>query len=139
MVHDGRVSQQPEQRDVAYLREKARRTMPISVLVLLAIVAMYLPLPRRFVAVAPLVIAVFLSVRLLQFLRDRPGRERVWPVITLVIVSLLLSNLALQGLFYESVSAYEQCVEMAQTSQAAGECEELRRQSPLGGTGFPLE
>ncbi len=139
MVHDGRVSQQPPQRDVAYLREKARRTLPISVLVLLAIVAMYLPLPKRFVAAAPLVIAIVLSFRLLQFLRHRPGRERVWPVLTLVIVGLLLSNLAVQALFYESVSAYERCIETAQTAQAAGACEELRRQSPLGGTGFPLE
>lgn len=139
VVHDGPVSTQPRDPDVAFARDKARRTLPISVLMLLAIVAMYLPLPKRFVALAPLVIAVVLSIRLLQFLRNRPGRERVWPVVTLVLVALLLSNLAVQALFYESVSAYERCVESAQTSQAAGTCEELRRKSPLGGTGFPLQ
>jgi RsiW-degrading membrane proteinase PrsW (M82 family) len=139
VVHDGPVSTQPQDRDVAFAREKARRTLPISVLVLLAIIAMYLPLPKRFVALAPLVIAVVLSIRLLQFLRNQPGRERVWPVVTLVLIGLLVSNLAVQALFYEAVNAYEQCVDTAQTSQAAGECEELRRKSPLGGTGFPLE
>lgn len=122
-----------------FAREKARRTLPISLLVLLGIIAMYLPLPKRFVAVLPLLIAIVLSVRLLQFLRDRPGRERVWPVITLVLVGLLLSSLGVQALFYESVKAYEQCLEGAQTQQARAACEELRRQSPLGGTGFPLE
>ena len=122
-----------------YAREKARRTLPISLLVLLGIIAMYLPLPKRFVAVLPLVIAIVLSVRLLQFLRNRPGRERVWPVITLVLVGLLLSSLGMQAVFYESVSAYEQCLEGAQTQQAKATCEQLRRQSPFGGAGFPLE
>jgi hypothetical protein len=139
VVHDVPVSTQPPDRDVVFVREKARRTLPISLLVLLAIVAMYLPLPKRFVAALPLAIAIVLTVRLLQFLRGRPGRERVWPVVTLVLVGLLLSNLATQVLFYDSVRAYEQCMDGAQTSQAAGACEQLRRQSPLGRAGLPLE
>lgn len=138
MVHDGPVSLQPGDRDLAFAREKAKRTLPISVLVLLAIVAMYLPLPKRFVALLPLTVAIVLVIRLLAFLRDRPGRERIWPVVTLVLVGLLLSSLGVQVVFYETVRAYEQCVETAQTQQARAACEELRRDSPLG-TGFPLE
>jgi RsiW-degrading membrane proteinase PrsW (M82 family) len=133
------MSTQPPDRDVAFVREKARRTLPISLLVLLAIVAMYLPLPKRFVAALPLAIAIVLSVRLLQFLRERPGRERVWPVVTLVLIGVLLSNLAAQVLFYDAVHAYEQCMKGAQTSQAAGACDQFRRQSPLGRAGLPLD
>lgn len=129
---------QPRDRDVEFIREKARRTLPISFLVLLGIIAMYLSLPQRFVAALPLLLAAVLSVRLLVFLRGRPSRDRVWPVVTLTLVVMLLSGLAMQGLFYESVSAYERCVEQAQTSRAAAVCEELRENSPLG-RGFPLE
>ena len=81
---------QPEQ-EIAFAREKAKRTLPVALLVLLGLVAMYLPLPKR------------------------AGRERVWPVVTLVIVGMLLSMLALQVAFYGTVSAYEACLSGAQT------------------------
>lgn len=130
MGDDGAVT--PDPRDVAFAKEKAKRTLPVSLLVLLGIIAMYLPLPKRFVAVLPFVIAVVMTVRLLQFLRGRAGRERVWPVITLVLTGLLLGSLALQAAFYPAVRDYEQCVAAAQTSHARAACEEIRQQSPLG-------
>ena len=63
-----------------------------------------------------------LLVRLLRFLSDRTGREKIWPVVTLVIAGMLLSTLAVQVAFYDSVSAYEECLAGAQTSIAAGSC-----------------
>lgn len=123
----------PDQRqDFAFAREKARRTFPVTLLVLLGIIAMYLPLPKRFVAVLPLVLAAALTVRLLRFLSTRRGREKVWPAITLGIVGLMLSTLAMQAVYYDDISAYEQCIASAQTQQARGACEDLREQGPFG-------
>ena len=107
----------PATQDIAHAREKAKRTLPISLFVLLGIIAMYLPLPRRFIAFLPLAIAVVLTVRLLRFLRGRAGREKAWPIVTLVLIGLIAVSLALQGLFYPSVRAYEECVAGAQTQQ----------------------
>jgi hypothetical protein len=132
MGEDGPVSTPNPRPDVAFAREKAKRTLPVTLLVLLGIIAMYLPLPKRFVAVIPLVVAAVLTVRLLRFLAKRRGREKVWPAITLGIVALMLSTLAMQAMFYDDVSAYEDCIASAQTQQARGACEELREQSPLG-------
>ncbi|GAA6526216.1 hypothetical protein [Intrasporangium sp. DVR] len=123
----------PDQRpDLAFAREKARRTFPVTLLVLLGIIAMYLPLPKRFVAVVPLALAAVLTIRLLRFLALRRGREKVWPAVTLGIVGLMLSTLAVQAVFYDDVSAYEQCIESAQTQQARGACEQLREDSSFG-------
>jgi RsiW-degrading membrane proteinase PrsW (M82 family) len=130
MGHHGAV--RPEPRDIAFAREKAKRTLPVSLLVLLGIIAMYLPLPKRFVAALPFVIAIVLTLRLLQFLRGRAGREKLWPVVTLVLTGLLLGSLAMQAAFYPSVRAYEQCMAGAQTSHARAACEEIRQQGPLG-------
>jgi RsiW-degrading membrane proteinase PrsW (M82 family) len=130
MGHDGAV--RPDPRDIAFAREKAKRTLPVSLLVLLGIIAMYLPLPKRFVAALPFVIAIVLTLRLLQFLRGRAGREKLWPVVTLVLTGLLLGSLAMQAAFYPSVRAYEQCMAGAQTSHARAACEEIRQQGPLG-------
>lgn len=121
----------PEQ-DIAFRREKAKRTLPVSLLVLLGLVAMYLPLPKRFIAFLPLVLAVVLTVRLLRFLAPRAGREKVWPGLTLGLVGLLLSTLAMQAAFYDKVSAYEQCLDGAQTSLARADCEQQKDASLLG-------
>ncbi|MDN5790843.1 MAG: hypothetical protein L0H25_08245 [Micrococcales bacterium] len=123
-----------DHRDIAFAREKAKRTLPISLFVLLGVIAMYLPLPRRFVAVLPLALAIVLSVRLLQYLRGRPGRDKVWPILTLVLIGFIVVTLGLQGIFYRSLLAYQECLASAQTQQAAAACEPLRQQSPLGGT-----
>lgn len=130
MGHHGAV--RPEPREIAFAREKAKRTLPVSLLVLLGIVAMYLPLPKRFVAALPFVIAIVLTVRLLQFLRGRTGRERLWPVVTLVLTGLLLSSLAMQAVFYPSVSAYEKCMSGALTSHGRAACEQIRKEGPFG-------
>lgn len=132
------MTQTEQHPDVRFAREKAKRTLPVSLLVLLGIIAMYLPLPKRFIAVLPLVIAVVLTVQLLRFLSGRAGREKIWPAITLGLVGLLLSTLAVQAVFYDEVSAYERCTSEAQTQQARGTCEELRDKGPLG-IGFVLE
>lgn len=121
----------PEQ-ETAFAREKAKRTLPVALLVLLALVAMYLPLPKRFVAVLPLLIAVVLTVRLLRFLSSRRGREKIWPVVTLVISIMLLSTLAMQVAFYDSVRAYEECLAGAQTGIAQDTCAQQRDSGMLG-------
>ena len=126
------MSSREQERSIAYARDKARLTVPVLICVLLAVVAMYLPLPKRFVAVVPLVLAVGLSVRLLRFLSNRRGREKIWPAVTLAIVGLLLASLAVQGAFYRTVQAYEQCVDGAQTAQARADCEGLRDSMVLG-------
>ena len=64
--------------------------------------------------------------------RRNAPREKIWPAITLGIVALMLSTLAMQLVFYADVSAYESCIESAQTQQARGACEQLREQSPIG-------
>lgn len=120
------------ERDVTFLKEKAKRTLPISLFVLLGIIAMYLPLPRRFVAFLPLVIAAVLAVRLLQFMRGRPGREKAWTVVTLVLIGLIAGSLVVQAVFYPTVSAYERCIDGAQTSAARATCEELYDRGPIG-------
>ena len=119
-------------REIAFAREKAKRTLPVAVLVLLGIVAMYLPLPKRFVAFIPLGIAVVLTVRLLRFLNMRAGREKVWPALTLGVIGMLLSTLVFQVAFYRQVSAYEECVSGAQTALATADCQRLKEPGPLG-------
>ena len=126
------MSEPPLQQEIAFAREKAKRTLPVALLVLLGLLAMYLPLPKRFIAFVPLLIAVVLTIRLLRFLSTRAGREKIWPVVTLVIVGMLLSTLALQVAFYRSVSAYEECRAGAQTKQAQADCEELRDSATFG-------
>lgn len=126
MGEDGRVTDPDLQDETVFAREKAKRTLPVALLVLLGLTAMYLPLPKRFVAFVPLVLAVVLTVRLLRFLSPRTGREKIWPVVTLVIAGMLLSTLAMQVAFYDTVSAYEECLAGAQTSIAAASCAPLR-------------
>ncbi len=130
---DDKPVKQPPTPDVAFAREKAKRSLPISLFVLLGIIAMYLPLPRRFIAFLPLAIAVVLSIQLLRFLRGRPGRDKVWPIITLVLIGFIGVSLGVQGVFYPSLRAYEKCLASAQTQQAAAACEPLRQQSLLSG------
>jgi len=119
-------------REIAFAREKAKRTLPVAVLVLLALVAMYLPLPKRLVAFIPLAVALVLTVRLLRFLSARAGREKIWPAVTLAIIGVLIMTLVLQVAFYGAVRAYEDCVARAQTSLAQADCEKLRESGPLG-------
>lgn len=126
------MTQPPLEQEITFAREKAKRTLPVALLVLLGLLATSLPLPKRFVAVVPLVLAVVLTFRLLRFLSARAGREKVWPVVTLVIAGVLLSGLALQAVFYDTVSAYEECLAGAQTSIAAGSCEQLRDAGMFG-------
>ena len=132
MGEDGRVTDPDLQDQIVFAREKAKRTLPVALLVLLGLTAMYLPLPKRFVAFVPRVLAVVITVRLLRFLSPRTGREKIWPVVTLVIAGMLLSTLAGQVAFYDSVSAYEECLAGAQTSIAAGSCAPLRDAGLLG-------
>lgn len=138
MGEDGAVSDQRLPKEIADARERARRSLPVSLLVLLGIVAMYLPLPKRFVAVLPLAVAIVLTIQLLRYLAGRPSREKVWPAITLGIIGMLLTTLAVQGLFYSTVSAYEKCLAGAQTSVARADCEKIRDESPIG-VGFLTE
>lgn len=132
MGHHG-VVRPADHRDTAFAREKAKRSLPISLLLLLGIIGMYLPLPRRFVAAVPLAVAIVLSIRLLRYLRGRAGRDKVWPILTLVLIAFIALTLGLQGVFYRSLVAYQACLASAQTQQAAAACEPLRQQSPLGG------
>ena len=126
------MTEPQQEQEIAFAREKAKRTLPIALLVLLGLVAMYLPLPKRFVAVLPLVLAIVLTVRLLRVLSARGGKEKIWPVVTLVLSGMLLSSLALQVVFYDSVHAYEECVAGAQTSIAEGDCAPLKDAGMIG-------
>ena len=92
----------------------------------------FVPTPERVVAVGPLLLAVALSIRLRRFLSGRRGREKIWPAVTLGVIGLLLASLAVQGAFYRTVQAYEQCVDGAQTAQAKADCESLRDSVVLG-------
>jgi RsiW-degrading membrane proteinase PrsW (M82 family) len=121
-----RMTEPQLEQEITFAREKAKRTLPVALLVLLGLIATSLPLPKRFVAVLPLVLAVVLTFRLLRFLSARAGKEKIWPVVTLVITGVLLSGLAMQAVFYDSVSAYEASLDGAQTSIAAGSCAQLR-------------
>lgn len=133
MREDGGVSvPSDKQTDLRLARDRARLSLPVSLLVLLAIIAMTMPLPKRFVAVLPLLVALPLTIKLLRFLTGRPRRERFWPILTLVVIGMLLSQLSLQAMFFSQVRAYEQCLDNAQTGVARGACEQLRRQAPPG-------
>ena len=126
------MKQAPTEQEITFAREKAKRTLPVALLVLLGLVAMYLPLPKRFVALLPLLLAVVLTVRLLRFVSARAGKEKVWPVVTLVIAGMLLGTLVLQGVFYDTVRSYEECVAGAQTSIAQGACQQQRDAGMFG-------
>ena len=126
------MSQPQLEEEITFAREKAKRTLPLALLALLGLVAMYLPLPKRFIAFVPLLIAVVLTIRLLRFLSARSGREKIWPAFTLVIVGMLLSTLVLQAAFYDSWSAYEDCLAGAQTRQATADCAQLKDAGMLG-------
>ncbi len=132
MREDGWVSKQQLDPAAVDARERARRTLPVSLLMLIGVVGMYLPLPRRFVAVLPLLVAGYFTIALLRFLAGRPGRQKIWPAITLGIIGVLLASLAFQAAFYPTVKAYETCLAGAQTSQARAVCEQTRSTSPLG-------
>lgn len=121
-----------QQWSAADAQERARLSLPVMVCVLLSVVAMYLPLPKRFVAVVPLLLAVVLSVRLLRSLRHRRQREKIWPAVTLGMIGVLLASLLVQGVFYRSVHAYEECLAGALTAQARADCETLRGSLGLG-------
>ena len=136
MGEDGDMTE-PDKRQhldeqVAYAREKGRRALPVALFALLGLAAMYLPLPQRFVAFVPLLISLVLTLRLLRFLTSRPGREKAWPIISLAIVSMLLTTLVMQILLYGPVSAYESCIDNAQTALARADCQQLRESGPLG-------
>ena len=51
MGEDGRMTDPEPAGPIVFAREKAKRTLPVALLVLLGLTAMYLPLPKRFVAV----------------------------------------------------------------------------------------
>ncbi len=113
-------------------RERARRTLPLIPFVLLGLIAITLPLPKRFVAALPLAVAAYLSVRLLRFLRDRPAREKIWTALSFGVIVSMLLTLVVQAIFYGPVSAFEECVDQAQTSAARAACGELQDGSLLG-------
>ena len=108
------MTEPQQEQEIAFAREKAKRTLPIELLVLLGL------------------LAIVLTVRLLRFLSTRGGKEKIWPVVTLVISGMLLSSLALQVVFYDSVHAYEECVAGAQTSIAEGDCAPLKDAGMIG-------
>jgi hypothetical protein len=120
------------EQDTAFARERAKRTLPLIGFVLLGLIAITLPLPKRFVAALPLVVAAYLSVTLLRFLKDRPTSEKLWTAISLGIIVSMLLTLAVQAVFYGPVSAYEQCIVEAHTSAARASCDQLQRSGLLG-------
>jgi hypothetical protein len=126
------MTEPSREQEIVLARERAKRTLPLIAFVLLGLVAISLPLPKRFVAALPLLVAAYLSVRLLRFLRDRPTSEKLWTALSLGIIVAMLLTLVVQVFFYGPVSAYEQCLDQAQTSTARASCEQLQRTGLLG-------
>ena len=126
------MTEPSREQEIVLARERAKRTLPLIAFVLLGLIAITLPLPKRFVAALPLVVAAYLSVRLLRFLKDRPTSEKLWTALSLGIIVTMLLTLVVQVFFYGPVSAYEQCFDQAQTSTARASCEHLQRTGLLG-------
>ena len=117
--------QPTREQEIVLARERAKRTLPLIGFVLLGLIAITMPLPRRFVAALPLLVAAYLSVKLLRFLKDRPTSEKLWTAISLGIIVSMLLTLVVQAVFYGPVSAYEQCIDQAHTSAARASCDQL--------------
>ncbi|HET8988205.1 MAG TPA: hypothetical protein VFN43_06800 [Humibacillus sp.] len=126
------MTEPTREEEIVLARERARRTLPLIAFVLLGLIAISLPLPKRFVAALPLVVAAYLSVKLLRVLKDRPTSEKIWTGLSLGIIVSMLLTLVVQAVFYGPVSAYEQCFEQAQTSAARASCDQLQRTGLLG-------
>lgn len=126
------MTEPSREQEIVLARERAKRSLPLIAFVLLGLVAITLPLPKRFVAALPLVVAAYLSVRLLRFLKDRPTSEKLWTALSLGIIVAMLLTLVVQVIFYGPVSAYEQCYDQAQTSTARASCDPLQRSGLLG-------
>ena len=126
------MTEPSREQEIVLARERAKRSLPLIAFVLLGLVAITLPLPKRFVAALPLVVAAYLSVRLLRFLKDRPTSEKLWTALSLGIIVAMLLTLVVQVIFYGPVSAYEQCYDQAQTSTARASCDQPQRSGLLG-------
>ena len=120
------------EQEVVLARERAKRTLPLIGFVLLGLIAITMPLPKRFVAALPLVVAAYLSVKLLRYLKERPTSEKIWTALSLGVIVSMLLTLLVQAIFYGPVSAYEQCYDQAQTSAARAACDQLQRSGLLG-------
>lgn len=97
----------------------------MSLMAFTTLVAMMAPLPRRFITVLPLVVAVVLAIRYLRRLPSALRRERMMPILTLVVMGIVALLLAVQALAYNQVRDYEQCRLGAQTAAARADCESL--------------
>jgi len=126
------MTEPSREQEIALARERARRTLPLIGFVLLGLIAITLPLPKRFVAALPLVVAAYLSVKLLRYLKERPTSEKIWTALSLGVIVSMLLTLLVQAIFYGPVSAYEQCYDQAQTSAARAACDQLQRSGLLG-------
>jgi hypothetical protein len=126
------MTEPSREQEIVLARERAKRSLPLIAFVLLGLLAITLPLPKRFVAAVPLLVAAYLSVRLLRFLKGRPTSEKFWTALSLGIIVAMLLTLVVQVIFYGPVSAYEQCYDQAQTSTARASCDQLQRSGLLG-------
>lgn len=126
------MTEPSREQEIALARERARRTLPLIGFVLLGLIAITMPLPKRFVAALPLVVAAYLSVKLLRYLKERPTSEKIWTALSLGVIVSMLLTLLVQAIFYGPVSAYEQCYDQAQTSAARAACDQLQRSGLLG-------
>ena len=126
------MTEPSREQEIALARERARRPLPLIGFVLLGLIAITLPLPKRFVAALPLVVAAYLSVKLLRYLKERPTSEKIWTALSLGVIVSMLLTLLVQAIFYGPVSAYEQCYDQAQTSAARAACDQLQRSGLLG-------
>lgn len=107
-----------------------RTVWSLQVLALLAMTffAAELPLPARAVALAPALVALWLSVHelLRQRRDDAPAGERVAPSITIVVVAFVLVLGALQAALYGPLKEYQDCVDRANTQAAQAQCDTLQ-------------
>ena len=126
------MNEPSREQEVALARARAKASLPLVAFVLLGLLAIAMPLPKRFVAVLPLAVATYLSVRLLRTMRDRPVREKIWTALSLGIIASMLFSLAVQAVFYGPLSAYETCMGEALTSAARASCDQLRLSRVIG-------
>jgi hypothetical protein len=126
------MTEPSREQEIVLARERAKRSLPLIGFVLLGLLAISLPLPKRFVAALPLLVAAYLSVQLLRFLKDRPTSEKLWTALSLGVIVAMLLTLVVQVVFYGPVSDYEQCYDQAQTATARASCEQLQRSGLLG-------
>lgn len=109
-------------------------SLTVVALFVLILLASGLPLPQRAVAILPIGLAAFVSVReLVRLHREQaPTLMRFGPFLTLGFVGMLLLSAVAQIALYGPLKAYQDCLAGANTQAAQAACSQERQQSLVG-------